>query len=86
MIWGSVPDKNKIFFTLQNVQTSSEAHPASYSMGTEVANWPVLKMTIQLQQVSGLRIDGAVPLLLLHAFKAWAKKLYFFLSTLFSLD
>ena len=77
--------RTRHFYTLQNVQTSSGAHPASYSTGTEVVNWLGLKMTIQ-PQVSGLRITGAVPLLLLHACKAWSKKLYFLLSTLFSLD
>jgi hypothetical protein len=55
------------------------------SMGTEAVNWLGLKMTIR-PQVSELRITGAVPLLLLHACKAWSKKMYFLLSTLFSLD
>jgi hypothetical protein len=78
--------RTRHFYTLQNVQASSGAHPASYSKGTKAVNWPGLKMTIQPQQVSGLRITGAVPLLVLRAFKAWAKKMYCLLSTLFSLD
>ena len=45
--------RTRHFYTLQNVQTSSGAHPASYSKGTKAVNWPGLKMTIQLQQVSG---------------------------------
>ena len=69
--------RTSYFYTLQNVQTSSGAHPAPYSMGTEVVNWLGLKMTIRLQQVSGLRVTGAVPLILLHAFKVRSKEMNF---------
>jgi hypothetical protein len=31
---GSIPGKGKSFFLLHNVRTGSEAHPASYPMGT----------------------------------------------------
>jgi hypothetical protein len=31
---GSIPGRGKIFFLLHSVQTESETHPASYSMGT----------------------------------------------------
>ena len=53
--------RTRHFYTLQNVQTCSGAHPPSYSIGTEAVNWPGLKMTIHLQEVSALRIIGAVP-------------------------
>jgi hypothetical protein len=33
--WGSIPDRNKRFFSLfHNVQTGSGAHPASYPVGS----------------------------------------------------
>jgi hypothetical protein len=31
---GSISDKGKIFYVLHSVRTDSEAHPASYPMGT----------------------------------------------------
>jgi hypothetical protein len=30
--WGSIPSRSKIFFSFQNIQMGSEAHPASYPM------------------------------------------------------
>jgi hypothetical protein len=68
-------------FLLQNVQTGSGAHPASYALmagdfcprgkGTGTC-----KLTTYLHIVPRLRMSGATPLLLLHAFMAWKGKLY----------
>jgi len=74
--------RTRHFYTLQNVWTGSGAHPASYSVVTKAVNWLGLKMTIQLQQVSGLGITSAVPLLLLHVFKVWSKKCTFFIYSI----
>jgi hypothetical protein len=60
-------------FLLQNVQTGTWAHPASYSMDTEVLSRGV-NLTAHLHLVPRLRMSGAVPLLTLCAFMAWTRK------------
>ena len=54
------------FSLLKNVQTGSEAHPASYSMRTGVPSRAVkrwgLKLTIHLRLVQILRMSGSIPL------------------------
>jgi len=59
---------------LQNIKTSSEAHPASCSVGTVgpsgLSRWGV-ELTDHLPPVPGLRMRGTTALLLLFAFLAW---------------
>jgi hypothetical protein len=47
-VWGSIPGKGNRFFCLQIVQTSSGAHPASYSVN----------MGVFLLEVKQLRHEG----------------------------
>jgi hypothetical protein len=58
----------------QNAQTISGVHLASLSMGTEVLSWHEsnkgMKLTTHLHAVTMLRMRGAIPLFLLHAFMA----------------
>jgi hypothetical protein len=65
--------KSKEFSLLQYISTSSEAHPATYSMGTRVLPWAYsgkgTKVTTPLQLALILRmIIRAIPLFLLNAF------------------
>ena len=59
------------FCPVQNVQTSSGTHPASYSMCTRVPSVGV-KLITHLHPVPRLRISGAEPLFPLYAFMAYA--------------
>ena len=74
---------------LQNVQTGSEAHPASHSKDTEVISrgQSGLGMTFiaRLHLQPKVRMSGAVPVRRLHAFKAsTGGKLYFYLLNHFT--
>jgi len=65
------------FSLLQNVQTGSEAHPASYSSDDGVvyrgrAAWGV-KLTTQLVLVSTLQ-RVSIPVLPVYAFVTWTRK------------
>jgi hypothetical protein len=60
---------------LKNVQTSSEAHPASYSMHIRVishdkSGWG-MTLTTHLHPAASVRISGAVHLLPQYAFMVW---------------
>ena len=57
-----------------NVQTNSEAHLASYSLGTRVLSWGKsagTKFITHPRLVPSLRMGGAVPLLPPCACMAW---------------
>jgi hypothetical protein len=62
------------FFLLQNFQTSSEDHTASYSAGTAALFWREsglgMKVTTHLD-LSRYRMSGAIPLLPKYASMAW---------------
>jgi len=47
--------QGKIFLLSKNIQTSSTAHPASYSMGQE------MRIIAYLHLVLRLRMGGAIP-------------------------
>jgi len=56
------------FFLLQNIQTGSGAHPASYSLGTGLPFWGLsaqgMMLTTRFHLAPRLRISGAIPLIL----------------------
>jgi len=56
------------FLLLQNIRTGSRAHPASYSLGTGVPSWGLsaqgMMLTTRFHLAPGLRISGAIPLVL----------------------
>jgi len=64
IIWGLNFCRVKKFSFLQNIQTSSGAHPTSCSVSTMVisSGW-AMTLTILLHLVPRLRITGAIPLL-----------------------
>ena len=66
------------FSLLQNVQTSSGTHAASYLIGSMLISQKnsgqVVTLTTDLNLVPGLRMSGAIPLLPLNAFMAWTGK------------
>lgn len=64
LAWGWNCCRGKRFSFLQNIQTSSGAHPASCSVSTVVVSsgWAV-KLTILLHLVPRSRITGFIPLL-----------------------
>ena len=84
-VCGRNPGRGKTFSLLHDMQTGSEAHPASYSVGITrvlsqgLSRWGV-KLTTHLHLVLRLRISGAIPLLPLHAFSAWTGKTLLFIS------
>jgi len=62
------PGRGKTFSLLQDMQTGSGAHPASYSMGTKkvLSHGPCnrgVKLTTHLHLVPRLRIGGAISIL-----------------------
>jgi hypothetical protein len=62
-------NRGKRFSLLQDVQTGSGAHPASYGMGTGVLSWEYssqgMKATTHLELVTRLKRSTAIPPLLL---------------------
>ena len=73
-----IPIGARNFSLLQNFQTSSGTHGASYSMGsmaiTQDKSGQVVTLTTDLNLVPGLRMSGVIPLLPLNAFMAWTGK------------
>ena len=76
---GLNPGRNKIFFVFPNVQTGSEVHPDSYSVGTGILSRDQrgrgVKFITQLRLLPMLRMSGAIPLLPLYAFMVWTAKI-----------
>jgi len=68
MVGGSNPCRfKKFFFSSKTIQTSSGAHPVSWW-----ASDRGVKLIAHFQQVSRLRMSGAIPQLPLYTFTAWA--------------
>ena len=79
----SIAAVTKDFSLHQNVQTSSGAHSASCSVGTEVlsqeSSGQGVRLTTHLHLVQRLRTSGAVsPHLALYAAMVWRRKTLFF--------
>jgi hypothetical protein len=75
----------RYFYVLQNVQISCGAHPASYSVGTEVFSPGVesgrdVKLTTHLHLEPRSRMSGAIPLLLLHVLIGMTGRIYLYIS------
>ena len=70
---------------LQNVHPGSEAHPASYSMGTEVVSRGLsdrnVMLTTHFRLASKLRMSGAVSLHYLCAFTGCSGTTTYFIFT-----
>jgi hypothetical protein len=69
----SIPSTNKKVSLLKNVQTSYEAHPASYSVGTLFLRQfgdKEMKLIAHLQPEHKLSMSGALSPLHLYAFMA----------------
>ena len=62
----------EIFLLSKNIQTSSGAHPASYSMGEEMRTITYLHLMLRL------RMGGAIPPLPLHDFMVCVENTIFF--------
>jgi hypothetical protein len=65
------PERGKRFSLLQNVQTSSGAHPASSSIATGVLSLGVKQLGFEadhLHLMPRLRMRGAIPPLLINVF------------------
>lgn len=73
--WVWIPELARDFLLLQIVQTGSEGHTASYSVGSGLPYWVWstwgMKLTIHLCPVPRLSTSGTIPLLPIHAFMAW---------------
>jgi hypothetical protein len=65
----------RYFSLLQNVQTGSWAHAASYSMGTGGKAVGACRQTIHFHLVPRLRMCGATPVLPIYDFMAWTGKI-----------
>lgn len=70
-VCGMNPGKGKTFSLLQDMQTGSGAHPASYSMGitrvlSQGQSRSGMKLTIHLHLVPRSRISAAKPVPSLH--------------------
>jgi len=65
-----IPAWARYFSLYRNIQTSSEAHPPAYSMGTGVLWDKAVRVSTQLHLLSRLRMSGDLLLLPLHAFMA----------------
>jgi len=65
----SNPGRVRNFYLLQNVQTDSEVHPASYSVGTGDTSPDGTHRGVRLHLVLRLKMSGAIPPL--HLFVLW---------------
>lgn len=77
-IWGLIPSRGNIsFFLLINIQTSSEAQPAYYSMdrGSVLFCWGYgslgVKLATHIYLMSRFRMSAAIILLPLYAFMTY---------------
>jgi hypothetical protein len=72
---------------LQNAQTVSGVQPTCCKMGIAVlsrgSTCRVVKLTIHLQLVSKLTMNGAITLLLIYAFMAWGEQQCLYQHNLF---
>jgi len=77
MNWGWILEGARGFSLLQNVQTISGAHPASYRVRTTFlslgSSGPGMKVTFGLHLVTKAIVRGAVPPFLLYVFVVWTE-------------
>ena len=69
-----IPEEARGFSLLQTVETGSETHPASYSMGTGLPSLSESDQEVMLTfhiLVSRIRANNVISLLPLQAFKVW---------------